>query len=134
MTLMAEHPHAALVRKGYDAFSRGDMETMSALIAGDATQHVPGSHSLAGDYKGLDNILAYYQKLGAETAGSFRVELERLFVDGRGHVVSVHRGTAERAGKRLDARGGIVFRIVGEKVTDLDECVEDLDVANDFWA
>jgi ketosteroid isomerase-like protein len=132
--LMAEHPHIALVRKGYDAFSRGDMETLSGIMTGDAAHHVPGSHTLAGDYKGLDNVLAYYQRLGTESAGSFRVELEHLFADGRGHVISVHHATAERAGKRLDARGGIVFRIVGEKVTDLDECVEDLDVANEFWS
>ena len=103
-------------------------------IARDAAHHVPGSHSLSGDYKGLDNILAYYQRLGTEADGPFRVEPEHLFVDGRGHVMSVRHGTAERAGKRLDARGGIIFRIVGEKATHLDECVDDLDVANEFWA
>src|SRR5215469_3570303 len=112
---MAEHPHIALIRKGYDAFSRGDMETLSGIIAGDAVHHVPGTHGMAGDYKGLDNILAYYQRLGVETSGTFRVEVEHLFVDGRGHVMSMHHGTAERAGKRLDSRGGIMFRIVGEK-------------------
>jgi uncharacterized protein len=110
------------------------MEALSEIIAKDATHHVPGSHALAGDYKGLDAILGYYQKLGTETAGSFRVELQHLFLDGRGHVMSVHHGTAERAGKSLDEMGGIMFRIVGEKITDLDECVEDLDVANEFWA
>lgn len=130
---MADHPHVALVRKGYEAFSRGDMKTLAGIIAGDATHHVPGSYSLAGDHKGMEAILAYYQRLGTETSGSFRVELEHLFADGRGHVVSVHHATAERGGKKLDARGGIIFRIVGEKVTDLDECVEDLDVADEFW-
>ncbi|HEY8979719.1 MAG TPA: hypothetical protein VIU15_09085 [Streptomyces sp.] len=30
--------------------------------------------------------------------------------------------------------GGIVFRIVGDKITDLDECVEDIGVGNAFWA
>ena len=39
---MTEHPHAALVRKGYDAFSRGDMETLAEVLAGDASHHVPG--------------------------------------------------------------------------------------------
>lgn len=131
---MAEHPHVALVRTGYEAFSRGDMKTLSEMIAKDATHHVPGSHTLAGDYKGLDAVLGYYQRLGTETAGSFRVELQHLFADGRGHVMSVHHITAERAGKSLDAMGGIMFRIVGEKITDLDECVEDMDVGNEFWA
>lgn len=131
---MAEHPHVAVVRKGYDAFSRGDMKTLSALLAGDCTHHVPGSHSLAGDYKGRDAVLGYYRQLASETDGSFRVELEHLFADGRGHVMSVHRVTAGRPGKSLDAMGGIVFRVVGEKITDLDECVQDMDVANEFWA
>ena len=130
---MSEHAHAALVRKGYDAFSRGDMETMSGLLTRDCTHHVPGSHSLSGDYKGLDNVLKYYQELGAQTGGTMRVELQHLFTDGRGHVMSVHHITAERGGQRLDAMGGIVFRIVGEKITDLDECVEDQDVADGFW-
>ena len=131
---MTEHPHVTLVRKGYDAFSRGDMETMSRLLTGDVTHHVPGDHSLSGDHKGLDAVLAYYRQIGAETSGSFRVELQHLFADGRGHVVSVHHATADRGGKHLDAMGGIVFRVVGEKITDLDECEEDLDVTDEFWA
>jgi hypothetical protein len=74
------------------------------------------------------------QQIGAETAGSFQAELQHLFVDGRGHVMSVHRATAERAGKKLDAMGGIMFRIIDDKATDLDEYEEDMDVANEFWA
>src|SRR5689334_7497498 len=122
---MAEHPHAALVRRGYEAFSRGDMDTLRSLTAGDATHHVPGSHPLSGDFKGLDSIIEMYGRLGAETNGTMRVQLRYLLVDGRGHVVSVHRFTAERQGRSIDETGGIVFRIVGDKITDLDECVED---------
>ncbi|GAA5024224.1 nuclear transport factor 2 family protein [Kitasatospora paranensis] len=131
---MTEHPHIALVRKGYEAFSRGDMTTLSEILAKDVTHHVPGDHPLSGDYKGLNEVLEYYRKLATESAGSFRVELQNLFVDGRGHVMSVHRATAERGGKQLDADGGIMFRIVGEKVTDLDECVTDLETGNAFWS
>ncbi|MFC8453221.1 nuclear transport factor 2 family protein [Kitasatospora sp. NPDC057223] len=131
---MAEHPHAALVRRGYDAFSRGDMGALSEIIAKDATHHVPGSHPLSGDFKGQDAVLGYYRQLAERSGGTFRVELQHLFADGRGHVMSVHRATAERAGRSMDAMGGIMFRIVGEKVTDLDECVADLEVGDAFWA
>jgi ketosteroid isomerase-like protein len=131
--VQAEHPHVTLVRKGYEAFSRGDTETLSALMTGDCTHHVPGSHSLSGDYKGLDAVLEYYRQLGIETGGTMRVEVKHLFSDGRGHVMSVHRATAERRGRRLDAMAGIVFRIVGEKISDLDECVEDQHVNDAFW-
>lgn len=131
---MAEHPHAALVRKGYEAFSRGDMDTLRGLMTGDCAHHAPGSNTVSGDYKGIDAVLGYYAKLAEETAGTFRVELQHLFADGRGHVMSVHRSTAERGGKRLDAMGGIMFRIVGDKITDLDQCAEDLDAEDAFWS
>ncbi len=131
---MAEHPHAALIRKGYEAFSRGDLDTLRGMMTTDCTQHVPGSHKLSGDFKGVDAVLGYYGRLAAETNGTFRVEMQRLFVDGRGHVMSVHQLHAERAGKKLDLAGGIMFRLVGDKITDLDECLEDLAVADDFWA
>ncbi|MGY1500629.1 nuclear transport factor 2 family protein [Streptomyces sp. QTS52] len=130
---MTEHPHAALVRKGYDAFSRGDMDTMRTLLAGDATHHVPGSHSLSGDFKGQDAIIDMYRRLGEETDGTVRVAPLNVLVDGRGHVVSMHRFTAERQGRRIDETGALVFRIVGDKITDLDECVEDIDRSNEFW-
>jgi ketosteroid isomerase-like protein len=133
MISMAEHAHAALVRKGYEAFSRGDMDTLSGLMTRDCTHHVPGSHSLSGDYKGLDAVKEYYRQLATESDGTMRVELQHLFSDGRGHVMSVHRVTAQRRGQSFDAMGGIMFRVVGEKITDLDECVEDQDVADAFW-
>jgi ketosteroid isomerase-like protein len=132
---VAEHPHAKLVREGYEAFQRGDMDTLRGLMTGDCTHHVPGSHPLSGDYKGIDSVLNdYYGRLSSETGGSFRVELLNLFVDGRGHVMSMHRFTADRGSKHIEENGGIVFRIVGDKISDLDECLEDMDRANDFWS
>ncbi|WAZ21659.1 nuclear transport factor 2 family protein [Streptomyces cinnabarinus] len=131
---MAEHPHAQLVRKGYEAFSRGDMETLRGLMTSDCTQHVPGDHPLSGDHKGQDAIIAMYGRLAEETKGTMRAELMSMMVDGRGHVVAMHRFTADRNGKHLDEKACIIFRIVGDKATDLDECVEDIDRANEFWS
>ncbi|MEU2284710.1 nuclear transport factor 2 family protein [Streptomyces sp. NPDC013178] len=132
---MAEHPHTMLVRKGYEAFQRGDMDALRGMMTGDCTHHVPGSHPLSGDFKGLDSIINdYYARLSSETDGSFRVELLNVFVDGRGHALSVHRLTADRGSKHLDEKGGIVFRIVGDKFSDLDECLENIDKSNEFWS
>ncbi|MEV0484576.1 nuclear transport factor 2 family protein [Streptomyces sp. NPDC050508] len=131
---MADHPHALLVRKGYDAFVHGDMDTLRSLMSSDATHHVPGSHPLSGDFKGQDAIIDMYGRLFTQTNGTLRVELRTILVDGRGHAVTLHHVTAERDGKSIDEPGGIVFRILGDKITDLDECVEDIDRANEFWS
>ncbi|MDQ1045470.1 nuclear transport factor 2 family protein [Streptomyces sp. V4I2] len=131
---MAEHPHAALVRRGYEAFLSGDMEGLRGLMTGDCKHHVPGDHLLSGDYKGQDAIIEMYGRLFEETGGTVHAELRNVLVDGRGHAVSVHHFTAERKGKRLEEDAAIVFRIVGDKFTDLEECTDDIDKINEFWA
>ena len=131
---MHEHPHAALVRRGYEAFVAGDMATLRDLIAADATHHVPGSHPLSGDFKGREEILSMYSRLMEATGGTMRVELRDVMVDGRGHAVATHHVDAQRMGRTLDQMGCIVFRVVGDRVTDLDECVQDISVSDQFWA
>ncbi|MFI6008872.1 nuclear transport factor 2 family protein [Streptomyces sp. NPDC051243] len=131
---MAEHPHAQLVRKGYEAFARGDMDALRGLMAGDCTHHVPGSHPLSGDFKGQDAIIDMFRRLFEETNGTIQVDVRNILVDGRGHAVSVHRFQADRNDKHLDENGALVFRIVGDKMTDVDECIEDIDQSNDFWS
>lgn len=131
---MAEHPDIALARRGYEAFSNGDMATLSGLMAADVVHHVPGNHVLSGHHKGREAVLQMYRRLGEETDGTLRVDVEGLFADGRGHVISAMRMRGRRRGRTLDTRGGIFFTMVGGKVTDLDECAEDLDAENEFWA
>ncbi|MGW0710943.1 nuclear transport factor 2 family protein [Streptomyces sp. NPDC002643] len=131
---MAEHPHATLVRKGYDAFSRGDMDTLRTLMTSDCAHHVPGGNPLSGDYKGQDNVLELYRRLFEETGGTFQADLKHVLVDGRGHAVSMHLYRAERGGKRIEQYGALIFRIVGDKITDIDECETDIEEADAFWS
>ncbi|GGV57584.1 hypothetical protein GCM10010294_04380 [Streptomyces griseoloalbus] len=102
------------------------------MCAADATRHVPVTGALSGDYKGRDAIPDMYRRLGEETGGTFAVWLRQVLVDGRGHAVSPHHLTADRRGEHLDEDGGIVFRLVGDRTTDLDECVADIDTMNDL--
>ncbi|WP_344986375.1 nuclear transport factor 2 family protein [Streptomyces violaceus] len=114
--------------------ARSSAGALRGLIASDATHHVPGDHPLSGDFKGVNAIIEMYERLGMETKGTMNAELIGICVDGRGHAVGMTRFTAERNGKHLDDTGCIIFRIVGDKVTDLDECVEDIDMNNAFWS
>ena len=131
---MAEHPDVALIRRGYAAFSTGDVATLSEIIAPDATQYQPGSSDLAGEHKGLQAILEFYGRLAAGTDGSFRVELERLYTDGKGQVVTTHRTTAQRAGRRLDTRALLTFTVVDGIARDIHGCQEDIAEWDEFWA
>ncbi|MEU3606529.1 nuclear transport factor 2 family protein [Streptomyces sp. NPDC035033] len=128
-----EHPDAALVRRGYEAFTSGDMETLASLMTGDCTHHSPGESQMSGHFKGRDNILAHFGRLMELTDGTFRVELKGVYPDGRGHVMSVHTWHADKGDRGIEMDGGLFFTTVGGKITDVDECVADITEADAFW-
>jgi uncharacterized protein len=43
------HPNAALLRRGYSAFTKGDIGTVLGVFADDISWHVPGRSPLSGD-------------------------------------------------------------------------------------
>ncbi|MFF9866672.1 nuclear transport factor 2 family protein [Streptomyces sp. NPDC013953] len=130
---MSQHPDSTLVHQGYDAFGKGDMETLGSLMVSDCVYHAPGSSRISGHYKGRDNVLALFGELFRLTGGSLRVDLHHVSVDGRGHAMTSHKWFAERGDRGIEMRGGLFFTIVGGKISDIDECVEDIDEADAFW-
>ncbi|WP_327322423.1 nuclear transport factor 2 family protein [Streptomyces sp. NBC_01210] len=130
---MAEHPDCALIRRGYAAFGSGDMETLGSLMTADVVHHVPGSSPISGHHKGRDAVLQLYRRFGEETNGTMLIELEAVLADGRGHVMSFHTSRADRGDHGLEMREGLFFTIVGGKISDIDECLEDIDESDRFW-
>lgn len=130
---MAEHPNAALVRRGYEAFNKGDLATLEEVLSEDCVQYQPGHSSLAGEHRGRDAVFAFYGAIGEQTGGTFRAELEQLYANDR-KVVAMHRATGERNGKHLDALTALVFTIENGRAVELDACQEDDAAWDDFFA
>jgi ketosteroid isomerase-like protein len=126
--------YMTLVRRGYEAFNAGDMDTLRTILARDIVQHSPGHSQLAGEYKGIDAVLAYYGKLAELTGGTFRADLVDVYGDGKGHVTAVHQVTANRDGATRVTRGAILFTFVGDRATDMLEMHADLPGDDAFFA
>jgi uncharacterized protein len=47
---MGADENAAIIRRGYEAFNSGDMETLTEIFDEGAVWHTPGRSSLAGDH------------------------------------------------------------------------------------
>jgi len=124
----AAEPDRALdvVRRGYQAFNTGDIDTLMSMFSQDVVQHVPGSGPFAGTYKGPEAVIGYYGKLAELTGGTFRAHLVDVHGDGLGHVTAVHQISAERNGQTRVSRGSILFTLVGDKIMDLLELRSDL--------
>jgi ketosteroid isomerase-like protein len=131
---MTAEENAAAIRRGYEAFNSGDMDTLTELFDESAVWHVPGRSSLAGDHEGRDAAFAYFGRLGQETGGTFQAGLQHLFADDEDRVVGIHTNSAERDGKRLSTDVCLVFQLKDGRVTEGTEYYRDLYAWDEFWS
>ena len=131
---MGADENVATMRRAYDAFNRGDLDTLVELFDENAVWHLPGRSSFADDYQGRDATLAYFGKLAQETGGTFRAELQDMTADDDGHVVGIQRSTGDRNGKHLDVGNCIVFQLKDGRITDGREHFHDLYAWDEFWS
>ena len=131
---MRADENAAIIRRGYEAFNSGDMDTLTEIFDESAVWHLPGRSSLANDYQGRDAAFAYFGRLGQETGGTFRAELDHLLADDDDHVVGIHHNTAEREGKHLHDDVCLVFQLKDGRITEAWEHHRDLYAWDDFWS
>ena len=121
-----------IVKRGYQAFSEGDMDTLGGLYTDDVVQTMSGSNQLSGEYKGRDNVMALYGKLFELSGGTYKAELKSVKADGD-KVVSVHHSQGEREGKKLSDDESIAFTFSGDKISRLDLTASDQKAVDDFW-
>jgi ketosteroid isomerase-like protein len=104
------HPNETLVRRAFDAFASGDVETLRGLMDPDSVWHAPGRNPLAGDHRGVEAILGYFAKTMELTGGSFRTELHDVVANDE-HAVSLFAAKGQREGKTLEARNVLVTHV-----------------------
>ena len=88
---MGDHPNAEALRKGYEAFAVGDMETVGSLFADDIAWHQPGSNPLSGDFAGKDAVFGTLAQLAELTAGTFGQEIHDMLANDEHVVVMVEQ-------------------------------------------
>ena len=114
------------VRKGYAAFSSGDMETLLALYNDDAVHIVPGSSKVSGAHKGKDSILALYGALFELSGGTLRIQLDHVLSDGGDRVVSIHTSSMEKDGETITQTEALLFTLVNGKVAEIQDFFADI--------
>jgi uncharacterized protein len=111
--------------RAFEAFSRrqsemyrgGDAEAVRELLTPDVVWHVPGASAIAGDHRGRDAVMAYFQRRRALAGGAMRIVAgERLVSDDV--VIQLADGEIERDGEPLRWRTVGVYRFDGERVAE----------------
>ena len=114
------HPNEALLRQGYAAFGRGDIEGYWRLCTDDFTFHVAGQNRMAGDYRGQDQFFGMVGKVMELTGGQFEETVEDVLASVEHGVVLV-RHRFPRNGQTADYQSAHVYDIRDGKLV---ECWE----------
>jgi ketosteroid isomerase-like protein len=130
---MAEHPNVSLVKKGYEAFAKGDMATLTDVLGQDMVWHIAGNNPLAGEYQGRDAVFKMFAQLVELSGGTFRNEPHDILANDE-HAVALTRETASREGKQLDALSVQVYHIRVGKVIEAWSFEHDSPAYDEFWS
>jgi len=116
---MTDQDNVQLIRKLYDAFGRGDIQTILDNVAPGAgwNNYGPESVPYFGSRKGHAQIVEFFQAIGATTTGG-RVDAESFIASG-GKVVALGRysATVRSNGLKIDTPIAHIFTIQDGKIT-----------------
>ena len=127
------HPNEELLRNGYAAFEKGDLDTLRDLFDDGITWHSPGKSPVAGDYSGIDQVFGLFGKVGELSGGTLRNDIHDVLANDE-HAVALLTSHAERNGKTLDDNQTHVFHIRDGKVTEVWLQTGDLYANDEFWS
>jgi uncharacterized protein len=127
------HPNEDLVRRGYQAFQTGDIDTLRTLYDPDIMWHMPGNNLVSGEHKGLDAVLKLFGSFMDLTGGTLRVDLHDVLANDS-HAVGLHTATAERGGRQLHGDVALVIHIRDGRISEIWHMEDDQAVWDRFWA
>jgi uncharacterized protein len=130
---MADHPNLDLMRRGYAAYTSGDLETIGQLLADDVVWHVSGRSPLSGDYIGKEQVFGFFGKLQELSDGTSRVEVHDLLADEE-HGVAIVTQSGTRNGRSYEGRVTHVLHLRDGRVTEFWDAYVDQYTADEFWA
>jgi len=130
---MGAHENGELIRSGYEAFSKGDMETIAKIFAPDIQWSVSGRNRISGTYNGQEETFAFFGKLLELTDGTFTVAVHDLLATDD-HVVVLAKESARRDGKSLESDDVHVWHLANGKATEFWGISKDQHEVDEFWA
>lgn len=97
-------------------YAGGDEGAVRALLTDDVAWHVPGDNAIAGDYHGIDAVVAYFARRREFTRRTFRMHSRDVLVGDGDDVAVITDGTAVIRGvERVWSTIGL-YRIRGQQI------------------
>jgi uncharacterized protein len=99
-----------------DFYAGGTEEPLRALLQPDVEWHVPGRNAIAGDYRGIDAVMAYFARRRDHAARTFRMHPGEVLVGDGDHAAVLTDGTAVLQGREERWSTVGLYRFAGERI------------------
>ena len=127
------HPNEQAVREGFEAFSRGDVNAASPLLADDVVWHFAGHNPYAGDYAGKAAVQEVFGRRREETGSSLSFEVHDVLANDD-HAVALVSNKAERDGRTLEWKSVSVYHMRNGRIAEAWTHNDDQYAIDEFWA
>jgi uncharacterized protein len=129
---MAES-NGAIIRKAYEDFAKGNVPAVFAVFDANITWHVPGHSPLSGEFKGHEQIGAFFQRTMELSGGAFSIDVHNVLTDSD-LVVALVTVKAKRRGNSASFPEVHVWRLKSGKVVEFREYQGDEQREDQFWS
>ncbi|GAB2846255.1 nuclear transport factor 2 family protein [Lentzea nigeriaca] len=129
---MTDHPNVELMRKVYDAFGVGDVQTAGSYWHENSVHHYPGRSPLSGEHHGLEESIAFATKMFELTDGKIQMDVLEIGAS-ENHAFALLHTKYERKGVALEMPFVNVARIVDGKIAEFWTYPNDLYTIDEFW-
>jgi 2'-5' RNA ligase len=114
------------------AYAKGEMEPLREHLRDDVVWHVPGGSAIAGEHRGIEEVLAYFARRRAMTDATFRVTIHGVGMIGD-RVMQLAGGSAVRDGRGVSWETVGVFRVAGGQIAECWLLPFDLPAFDEIW-
>jgi ketosteroid isomerase-like protein len=101
------------------AFYAGEDDmAVRAVLTDDIAWHVPGENAIAGDYRGIDEVLAYFARRRDLADRTFRMHPRDILTGDGDHVAALTDGTAVIDGTERQWSTVGLYRISEDRIAE----------------
>ena len=127
-------PNLELINSFFDAYGKRDFDGLHRVLAENAQWTALGRHPLSGVRKGFDQVIAFFDAMGA-VMGKSNVRAEKLVVgaDDRYVVECQHVWTNRKDGRNLDHLVCVLWKFENGKIVEGRHFFSDPKAADDFF-
>jgi ketosteroid isomerase-like protein len=125
--------NAALIIRAYEAFSRGEIQSVFAVFNENILWHVPGRGPLSGDYRGHAEVQGFFAHFIKLSGGTFRIQVDDVMAKGD-RVAVFCTQTAQRGGRSWSSSQVEVWTVKDGRAIVFWQYQGDQQTEDEFWS